>query len=191
MNLQAPKLQLSARRARYWAGRLGLAGLAGILLAAAAAAGVGAWLKPLEAQSVALQREIASVKSRIEATSAQRGQMAPVTEQEKLGAFYTRFPERAAAPDLLERIYTQAEAQQVALDEGEYTFVTAKELGLDTLRISLPVKGSYPQIRKFIGATLADLPTLALENLSFRREKVGDEMVDAKVTLLLYLGRDK
>ena len=180
---------LSVRAAKYWAGRIGQAGFIGIVLLIAAAVAYSAWLRPLQAQSRELRVQLETARRHLEQAAAQRGQMAPVTEQQKLGAFYAKFPERDTVPDLLEIVFAQAEAQQVALDEGEYAFSSAKELGLDMLRITLPVKGSYPQIRKFIGATLAAIPTLSLENLSFRREKINDETVNAKVTLVLYLGR--
>lgn len=181
-------LRPSIRVIRYWTGRIGPAGFIGLLLLAAVAIYYSVVMLPLEAQNQVLRSQVTGARERLELAAAQRGQMAPVTEQEKLGAFYKKFPARNETPDLLAQVYKQAELQQVALDEGEYLPATSKDMGLETLRISFPVKGSYAQIRNFIGATLVAIPTLSLDNVSFRREKVSDEIVDAKLTLVLYMG---
>jgi Tfp pilus assembly protein PilO len=182
-------MRFSTRTLRYWIGRLGPAGFAGLALLAAAAITYTASIQPLEVQKAQLRAEVDTTKRRLAEAAQQRGELLPVTAQEKLGAFYAKFPERDATPDLLEMIFAAADEQQVVLEEGEYTPGKAKDIGLDTLRINLPVKGSYPQIRKFIAAALAAVPNLALENVVFKREKVDDGSVDAKVTLVLYLGR--
>jgi hypothetical protein len=53
----------------------------------------------------------------------------------------------------------------------------------------LPVRGTYPQIRKFVDGAMAEVSTLSLNSIQFDRQKVGDPMVDATVKLTVYLGK--
>ena len=107
---------------------------------------------------------------------------------DKLAAFYGFFPPSDHLPDLLEKIYGVAAKKGLALEQGEYRAVRDNLGRLTHYQIILPVKGSYPQIRKFVAAALADVPTVSLDSIQFERQKVGDTMVDSKVKLVLYLG---
>jgi len=55
-------------------------------------------------------------------------------------------------------------------------------------QITLPVKGEYLKIRKFLAALPTVLPIVALENVQFQRQKIADPVVEAKIRLVLYLG---
>jgi len=41
-------------------------------------------------------------------------------------------------------------------------------------QMTLPLKGKYPQIRKYLDSLLAEIPIVSLENLQLERQKVGD-----------------
>jgi len=49
------------------------------------------------------------------------------------------------------------------------------------------VRGSYPQIRRFIAAALNEVPIASLEGVVFQRDKVSEGVVEANVTLTLHL----
>jgi hypothetical protein len=51
------------------------------------------------------------------------------------------------------------------------------------------VKGSYPQIRGFISQVLADIPAIALDEVDFRRDGVGNAVLDVRLRLTLFTGR--
>jgi hypothetical protein len=92
-------------------------------------------------------------------------------------------------PDWLERIYGAAEKNGVALEVGEYRLVQEKGWKLARYQLTLPVKGSYGQVRGFIAQVLTDVPAAALEEIGFRRDTVGTDRIDVRVRLTLYLGR--
>ncbi len=136
--------------------------------------------------------EFDSVEQRIRAgeeklRAAAAGRSGPLTPAEQLAAFYQAFPGGATVPDVLGKIYGVAGAQNLSLDIGDYSLARAQSGRLDQFRITFPVKGSYPQIRKFVGAALATAPALALESIQFKRDKVGDAVVEARVEFLLYV----
>ena len=56
--------------------------------------------------------------------------------------------------------------------------------------MTLPVSGSYEQVRGFIAAALRDVPSLALDDIEFQREKIGDAQLETKVNMTLYLARE-
>ena len=75
----------------------------------------------------------------------------------------------------------------LSLNEGEYKVAQDKVGQLMRYKITLPVQGKYPQIRKFLAALPAEIPMMALENVQFERKDIVDAGVQAKIQLVLYL----
>jgi hypothetical protein len=90
---------------------------------------------------------------------------------------------------LLAKIYGAAERQSLKLEQGEYRAVADNVSKLTHYQVMLPVKGTYPQVRKFVASALTEVPNLSLESIQFERQKVSDTIVDAKIKMVLYLGR--
>ena len=58
---------------------------------------------------------------------------------------------------------------------------------LTAYHVTLPVRGSYPQLRQFVGRVLQDMPTTSLDALRFERKKAADAQLEAQVRLTIYL----
>jgi Tfp pilus assembly protein PilO len=113
----------------------------------------------------------------------------PDSPAHQLEAFYKQFPSARGLPDALETLVAIAEHHGISISEGDYK-VTHEKLGkLMRFHMTLPLKGEYPQIRKFLAALPAGLPTIALENIQFERQKVADPLVEVKVRLVVFLER--
>jgi hypothetical protein len=180
MNAAALQRQISYRLGRLsWPGWLGLA----LLLAAAAY--VVAVVLPAARESERLDRRIAAAAAQTQADQA--GQGRPLSTSEQLAQFYETFPKGTTVPDWLGKLNGIAVKQNLSLDVGNYSLVRNQSARLDQFRITLPIKGSYPQVRKFIATALATAPALSLESVAFKRDKVGDERIDARVDFLLFL----
>ena len=138
------------------------------------------------------QGRLAEMHDQVNALGARIAQMKTVPQQEtpetQLAAFYQFFPDFAATPDLLEKLYAAAETSGIVLEQGEYRLASSKEDKLERYQVTLPVRGSYPAVRKFLGRVLADLPAASLDSVSFQRQKVGDTQVESQIKLTLYLG---
>lgn len=102
-----------------------------------------------------------------------------------LRRFYALFPPTERLSGELERLYALARKANLELQQGEYR-LEAKNPGLAAYRISLPIRGAYPQIREFVDATLAEVPIASVDALRFERKKVGDTSLEAQVRLTLY-----
>ena len=168
------------RRVRALLEMLGPAGVAGI--------GLLVFCVPLYLGSVApAEREVAR---RTAAAAAQRAKLPtqPVAAPEgvaELERFYRHFPTLDGLQGELEAVYAHARASRLQLSQGEYRL--EKGPGLAAYRVTLPVRGSYAQLRQFVGHILKEMPTASLDALRFDRKKAGDAQVEAQVRLTIYL----
>lgn len=173
---------------RLWQ-RAGPAGLAGAALVALAAA---LWFALVQPESHRLAGELErslDLQGRIRG-GAHRVQDLGDTPDEQLARFYGFFPGSATAPDWLARIDRDAQAEHLTLDQAEYRVVHDRTGLIDRYQIALPLRGSYPQLVGFVQRVLKDVPIAAVESLSFERQQVGDTVLDAKLRLTLFFGRE-
>ncbi len=167
------------RRLRRILEALGAPGVIGI--------GVLVFCLPFYLASVApAEREVAKRSAAAAKTTRLAGQ--PVSAPDgaaDLERFYRRFPTLDALQSELEAIYAHARASKLQLAQGEYRL--EKGVGLAAYRVTLPVRGSYAQVRQFIGHVLKDMPTASLDAVRFDRRKAGDAQLEAQVRLTIYL----
>jgi Type II secretion system (T2SS), protein M subtype b len=181
------RLWWEVRRALRGVGRTGLAGLAGIMLLFAGSSALIAQVDTQRAQLTRLDALSLTLRERAQrATGAfDEAELAP---EEQLARFYGSFPDLAAVPDVLARIYRAAGAEGLSLEQGEYRIVSERSGSLLRYRITLPVRGPYPQVRRFLAAALREAPFVALDSVSFQREGIGEAIVEAQIRLTIYLG---
>lgn len=169
----------------YWIGLISKPGLVGIALIVIAAALAASVVGPQ-------QQRIAQLEAEIERLRRAPPPAEPVeTEEGKVENFYRSLPQSASTPDWLQKVYDAASSNGVVLEQGEYVALSNPNAKIEQYRLIFPVKGSYPQLRKFATGALESVPALALESAMFKREKIADGAVDAKLTFLLYLERGK
>jgi hypothetical protein len=176
---------LLRRQIVYRLVHLGWPGALGALLLLAAAAYGLLVARPASDEIGRFDRRIAETQAKL-LSLADAGQGA-LTPAQQLAVFYREFPRGATVPDVLGKIYGVAAEQKLNLDIGEYTMSRAQGGRLDRFRITFPIKGSYPQIRKFVGAAMSTAPALSMESIDIKRDKVGDGIVEARVVFMLYL----
>jgi hypothetical protein len=174
-----------ARRILERAGWRGAAGLA-LLLAGATVCATAVPARVAELQE--LRQEIGALRARYLMSGGKpAGTRSP--REEQLANFYGYFPPLTSLPDWLGRIYDAAEANGVQLDAGEYKLVQERDWKLARYQVTLPLKGSYGQVRGFMAQVLNEVPAAALDEVAFRREGIGATALDVRVKLTLYLRR--
>jgi Tfp pilus assembly protein PilO len=109
------------------------------------------------------------------------------TVDEQLAEYYRAFPNELESPEWLGKMAQIAEKAGLKLNEGEYKTSKDKVGRLMHFQITLPVTGSYPQIREFIANVPVEMPIMALENVQLERKTVSDAVVNAKIVFGLYL----
>jgi Tfp pilus assembly protein PilO len=166
------------------AASLGWPGILGLGLLVAIGGFYVSTLAPQQMRIEEMRQESAQLRQRTKRSDSD----APHAPAEKLAAFYGFFPPPKDLPDLLEKIFGAARQQTLVLEQGEYRALKDSVGKLTRYQFTLPVRGTYPQIRKFVNSALAEVPALSLDSIQFERRKIGDATVDAKVKLVVYLG---
>ncbi|MBE0627103.1 MAG: hypothetical protein IH606_20075 [Burkholderiales bacterium] len=167
------------------AASLGWPGTVGLGLLVAVGGFYVSTLAPQQLQIEELRQEHAHLRQ----LAKQSADDAPKGPAEKLAAFYAFFPPSGELPDLLQKVYGAAKRQSLILEHGEYRALKDSVDGLTRYQFTLPLRGTYPQIRKFVDEALAEVPALSLDSIQFERRKIGDATVDAKLKLVVFLGR--
>jgi hypothetical protein len=138
-----------------------------------------------------VERELQAQRGAAERLRA-RGSYRPVSgdaRAEELRRFYALFPPLDQLPGQLDKIYGLARNAKLELLQGEYRLDRRGD-GLVPYRITLPLRGAYPQVRDFVGATLQSVPNASIDALRFERKNAGDVQLDAQVRLTVYFRTD-
>lgn len=109
--------------------------------------------------------------------------------QPPLEVFHQALPGQLDATTTIDRIYALAKQQSIDLDSGEYALSIDPKTHLARYQISLPVRGSYPQLRGFLHALLDVIPGLVLEDVDVQRTRISDSELSGRLRMTLYLSR--
>jgi hypothetical protein len=167
--------------------QLGVPGAIGVGVLALCLGLYVSMLQPAEQRRDAARLAATSLHKRIGEAGPDANGRAPLGEQ--LAAFYRSFPGEQDATDSVGKIATIAKREGLVLQQAEYKAERDKTGRLTRFQMHLPLKGEYQTIRRFLSALHAEMPTVSLEQVQFERQKVGDPLVDARVRLVIYLGR--
>lgn len=179
--MNAATLRWHARRRADALGPAGLLALGLFMLAAVLGAlAIG----PLRTQRDSWAQEQAAWRARTRSLPA--AVEAPAGPQQALLRFYGSFPAGDSTVHWLALVERAAEAQQLVLSAGEYRLERLPGQPLARYQMTLPVRGSYRQVRGFLAEVLRNVPAAALDDLQFKRGGDGD-LLEAKVRLSLYL----
>jgi Tfp pilus assembly protein PilO len=171
---------------RRLAVKLGWRGLAGLVLLGAAAGVHFASTESTRAQIRELEQESLSIRAFAREPSATANGRVPGYEA-WLEQFYRLLPARTSAPDWLRIIFAAAQSQGLGLEQGEYKVTVDRNGRLLSYEIRLPVRGSYVQIRNFVAQVLEEVPSIAMDELTTRREAIGESRIEASIRFTLFL----
>ena len=163
---------------------LGALGLASLGVLAAALLLLGFVVRPLEMRSDRLQEVLAASSART--ATAVAG--SPSHNAAKLAALYGHLETREQTTDLLARLNAAGAAAGVELRTAEYR-VQKGASRIERYEITLPVAGSYAQIRTFLAKALSEIPALSLDHVSFRKQSASDAEVQVELRLTLHMVR--
>ncbi len=108
--------------------------------------------------------------------------------REQYAALLASLPSGAnASSDAVKAIHRIAATHGVYLATGEYRVVREGSDKLQRYQITLPATSNYPKLRAWLTDVMNEMPTIALDEISLRREDVGTEQIDARVRFTLFL----
>jgi hypothetical protein len=111
----------------------------------------------------------------------------PATANENLVLFYKSLGERRYAEQQVKTLFGLAAKTGLALRQGEYKAGFDRNAGVHTYQVNLPVRGSYRAIWQFAMMALRAIPFASLDEISFKRDAIGQADVEARVRLTFYL----
>jgi hypothetical protein len=106
---------------------------------------------------------------------------------DNLDAFYAALGPRRYAGQQVKTLFSLAAKNGLALSQGEYKTGYDRNARVTAYQVNLPVKGSYSAIWQFAMGALRAIPFASLDEISFRRDAIGDPAVEARLRLTLYL----
>jgi hypothetical protein len=161
--------------------RLGPAGVLGLGVLLGCAGFYFNAVVPIEAQADAERLELESLRrgaSPQRLVSANGG-------AEELRRFYELFPPPGKLADEVQHLHRLARGAGLDLAQGEYR-LERRPAALSAYRVTLPVRGSYAQLRRFLSAVLSEMPTVSIDSLRFERRKSADTQLDAQLRVTLH-----
>ncbi len=161
-------------------------GLVAALALALLVVGSGAWLWTIQQTKQAAALRAEAGKPLAPPAPVASLASAPGPEQ-NLANFYATLGDKRDAEQQLKTIFALAEKSGLALTAGQYHAGFDLNGRFHTYQVSLPVKGSYRALWQFCLQTLATVPFAALDEISVRRESIGEPMLEARVRFTLYL----
>lgn len=161
--------------------RLGSAGVLGIGVLFACVAFYVSTLAPLDEEVSARKAALERLQSRTLYRPPSAGGRA-----EELRRFYDLFPPAERLTDETAKLHRLGRAAGLELARGEYR-LERRGTGLWAYRVTLPVRGSYAELREFLGALLKDMPTASIEGLRFERKRAADTQLEAQVRVTLHV----
>lgn len=168
-----------AWKLRQWARSLGVAGLAGLGLLAAAqllqAMAVGSAHDSIAAQQARLAelRHAAAIRAAEPAPQ-------PVNPLSAL-------PPTGAASQQIGELEQLARAHGLDLPRGQYSVAPLAGTSLQRWQLVLPVDAPYPALHAFLAAALERLPNLTLDEFKLRREDIESVELQAELRLSLFV----
>ena len=156
------------------------------LLVLVAASAALAWLLPQRA----LRAENHKLALRLAAMPVQAAlKSTPVSANENLALFYGSLGDKRYVEQQVKTLFGLAAKSNLTLSQGEYKNAFDQNAQLHSYQVTLPVKGSYRDIWQFGMLVLRAIPFAALDDISFKRESIGDAQVEARLRLTLYLSQ--
>ncbi|AWG45834.1 hypothetical protein [Massilia sp. WG5] len=168
------------RRLQRYRTRLGQQGTAAVLLASI---GAGIYLLSIE-PSLAL---IVDARQRLAVPQRRAPAAAAPAPQAPLDQLQAALADERQFPDRLDQLVQYAGEAGLLLNDGAYAVAREAHGQVVRYEVTLPLHGSYPQVRRFAAAVLAREKAVALVDVQFRRARISDPALEAVVKLAYFM----
>ncbi len=171
--------------ARREVSRLQWRGLVGAALIVFAIGFALSTLLPAQRRAAELKDEIGELRTRLRSVGDSAAVAPPRATQ--IENFYAFFPHVDTLPDWIGRIHTAAARHGLTLESGDYLLERRKDARLVQYQVTLPVRGSYGDIRGFVAEVLEKVPAAALDDVVLKRESIGTPALEARIRWVVYM----
>jgi hypothetical protein len=162
---------------RWWQRHLAVPALLGLVALVAALLLASLVSAPLRLQEANLSRQRSQIAAH---DSPARSAARPAADQ--LGAL----PGRRQRGADLEALVTDVQRSGLVLDKADYAMTEVDASGAARLEATLPVTGTYAELRRFLVVTLERHPHAALEALQLERPDTRSQQLQATAKLVFF-----
>lgn len=128
----------------------------------------------------------ASVTPTVASSSSGKSASGQATTADTPTSAISQWPLHAEAEPISAEILALADAMGMIFERAEFQVMPGQGATLQELRIKLPLKGDYEQIRQFLAQVLHRYPSLALSQCKLQRSDVMQAEIDAQIEFSLY-----
>ena len=93
----------------------------------------------------------------------------------------------AVIDQFLSLIKNSAETQNIVMDKASYQLFSEENSSLNRYEVTLPIRTTYPQLRRFIFTVLGEAPNVALNSVTINRSSAGDPILEVQLQLVIFL----
>lgn len=164
--------------------RLGRTGVVGIALVVFSASFWAGTLGPAAENLANLQaladRLAAGRSAKFESTQTPQGELA---------AFYAMLPGEEATAAVAGRMFDVARSLGIALRQGSYRLAPEADARFARYEVTYQTQAAYYRVRLLIRDLLREMPSLALEDISFERQQPNASNAEITMKFTLYVRR--
>ncbi|MFJ5446885.1 hypothetical protein ACIKP9_11645 [Methylobacillus methanolivorans] len=186
-SLDLQHLQWLVRRVQY---RLGWQGIALVAVLLTTVYLLVAGLLPLQNELMQLRQNVAAQEATFSLNPQPQRQPESSPEQtlaQELAEFDTRFPDIQRLPDELGVLFRLAEGHGLPVVKGEYSLTEKRQGNLRRFEASVPVNGSYQEVKALVLDILDALPNVALAELGFERGEAVEAEIKTRLRLVFFI----
>jgi hypothetical protein len=178
-------------------GRLGLLGWVGVMLAVATVAYAAIVVPKQNAELSGASAEIARLQ---QLRMAMESTLKTSAVGNLQAEFAAELPTLKSTPEALLTLEDIAREDNLQIKRNDYRYVEpvppsagkngtagAEHNPVVEVRIAIPASGKYSNIRAFIAHALENLPTLALDEMSLKRDSIGQGDIQAQLRFALFV----
>lgn len=167
--------------------RLGWPGVLGVLLALACAIGWLTWVAPQARDTERLRDD----NARMQADQARRATQTPaaaaVALEDPFASFGARFPNERGIATVLTRMHAAALRHGLQMPQAEFRLSQVAGDPLARYAIVLPLRADYRSLRSFVDEVLREVPGMALEEISLRRDDAQAHALESRLRFVLFV----
>ena len=160
--------------------RLNWLGCAGVLMLLAALPAYVWMIKPLNAE-LAATTQLANQPHQTTLTKA--------TEADQLNAFLSALPKQANRASSVQAVMDIAAQEHVLLDDVTYKTDAKQNDAIHHYQVEFTLLASYSEVQHFLSTLLHTLNYVSIESIVLSREVVQDEVVEARIRLVLHFNQ--
>lgn len=163
---------------RQWARRAGTPGLAGLGLLLASWLVQTHLVESMQDTTAARQAELAQL-SQVAAEQA----IVPAAPLNPLA----NLPPTGPASQQIGELEKIAQMNELDLPRGQYSVKPLKGTQLQHWQLVLPVETDYPTLHAFLATALERMPSLALDEIKLKRDRIESDALQAELRLSLFV----